>query len=742
LIDDGLIPRDVDVLIAAISALVGLIMLQAIANFGKEYLTSRVGAQVLNDLRRRMFHHLQGLSIDFFTRSRAGDLISRLSADLVYIETGLTMYVPLFTIIVLSVLISIVILLAADWRLALVSIAGLTLLAVVPKLMGRRVDAASYQRQQLVGDTAGFEQENVSGQPVVKAFGLEQRQSVDYERQIARVAQSTSLVGRLSGLYGAAIGGVGALMELITVAVGVYLVWIGQVTIGLFVLFLQQVSVIIHNVQVLHVVVHPLQNASGAMQRVREILSERTSVIDAPSAQELPSFEREIRFDDVTFSYTGEQVNLDRLSLTIPAGQSIAVVGGSGSGKSTLLNLVMRFYEPTSGCVTIDGHDLRHVSQASLRGQIAAVFQETYIFNASIRDNIRLGRLEATDDEVEAAARAAEIHDFVASLPEGYDTVVGERGGRLSGGQRQRIAIARAILRNPRILLLDEPTSALDSTTEAAVNATLSDVAKGRTVITVTHRLAATTGADRIYVFDTGRLVEQGTHQELLDRGGAYRRLWDRQHAVAIARDGGEPTLDTAQLETIPLLRKLDPALAATLTNRFSVEQHDADTTLFRPGDPSDKLYIIGRGEVEIVTTGPTGEERLLAVLRDGEHFGEVALRREQPQSATARTRAPTTLLVLEREQVARGAADLLALPDDQRRLATWLARHGEGTPSQAASALGLDEAAAAAALATLAEQGFARDIGVDGQARYAPRFAARRGSRLRANVWEALAQL
>jgi ATP-binding cassette, subfamily B, bacterial len=739
LIDQGLTPRDATVVTVAIAALVGLVILQAIGNLAKEYLGARVGSAIMNSVRRRMFDQLQRLSLGFYVRSRSGDLASRLSSDLAAIESGLIQYIPLTITLAMGIMVSLVILFVADWRLALISLSALVLLLAIPRFLGRPLDEAGFDRRRVGGELASFEQENLTAQPAVKAFGLHQRQRTSYERLMEATSAATVRVGRLSGFYGGAITGVGAVAELLTMAVGAYLVFTGNLTLGVLVLFLQQIGVIVHNLQAVHWVIHPLQDASGGMQRVEDLLREGVEIVDVPGARPLAAFAQQIRFRDVTFSYTGEQVNLDRVSLAVPAGQSVALVGASGSGKSTLLSLLMRFYDPVDGDVTIDGQDVRQVTQSSLRSQIAVVLQDTFVFNASIRENIRLGRLEATDEEVEGAARAAELHDFIEGLPQGYDTVVGERGGRLSGGQRQRIAIARALLRNPRILLLDEPTSALDARSEAAINATLREVAHGRTVLMVTHRLTAAVDSDRIVVFDAGRVVEEGTHEELLEREGHYYRLWQQQHGFVVSDLGERVTVEPERLAMLPLFKRLDPTLLADLSDRFATEQYDTGSVLFEPSDPSDKLYMVLRGAVEILQVGPSGDERPVAVRRDGEHFGEVALRRGTTRGATARIMAPTTLLVLEREQVVKGISQILELPKDQRGLITWLARHRDATAADVAAHLDQDEASARAALVALVEQGYVQMTEIDGESRYQPRLGRRRGSRLRPEIWRTL---
>ncbi|MCZ6671941.1 MAG: ATP-binding cassette domain-containing protein [Verrucomicrobia bacterium] len=358
----------------------------------------------------------------------------------------------------------------------------------------------------------------------------------------------------------------------------------------------------------------------------------------------------------MSFSYTGEQQNLKNVDITIPVGHRVAFVGPSGCGKSTILNLLMRYYDPNGGSVKIDGHDIRTVTEKSLHGQIGSVLQDNFLFNISFRENIRMGNLNATDEEVEAAAKVAEIHDIIVGFPDGYENVVGERGGRLSGGQRQRIAIARAIVRDPSILVLDEATSALDPGTEAAINATLEQLGQQRTVISVTHRLTSVVNADRIYVLEDGELVEQGTHQELLDQNGLYLRLWDQQNGFIVTEGEqaeGEQNVgvEATRLQAIPMFHGMDGVLLAALANNFMTERFDEDETIFEEGEAGYKMYIVVRGQIEVLTTGPTGEERQLAVLRDGDYFGEMALLEEIPRTATVRARSSTILLTLEREQ-------------------------------------------------------------------------------------------
>jgi ATP-binding cassette subfamily B protein len=321
------------------------------------------------------------------------------------------------------------------------------------------------------------------------------------------------------------------LLHLVVLAIGAYLATKGQITIGTFVTFESAFWEVSYNIaHLMHFIPVSIQ-AAAAGRHIQELLDEPTrGADDRPGAPDLPRITNDITFDRVTFQYEGgETPVLDNLSLKLKVGKTIAIVGPSGSGKSTLLNLILRLYTPDEGRLTIDGVDIRKVTRESLRKSMAVVFQENMLFNMSIRENIRLGKEGATDEEVEQAARKAEIHRYVMSLPQKYDTSVGERGDTLSGGQRQRIAIARAIVRNPSVLLLDEATSALDQTTEAAINKTLMKLARGRTMIFSTHRLTSVVDMDEIIVISGGQAIERGSHAQLLAANGVYRRLWDDQ---------------------------------------------------------------------------------------------------------------------------------------------------------------------------------------------------------------------
>jgi ATP-binding cassette subfamily B protein len=399
------------------------------------------------------------------------------------------------------------------------------------------------------------------------------------------------------------------------------------------------------------------------------LLEAPISIADREGAVALPPLAREIRLENVSFGYAPQHPVVNSLTLTVPVGQHIALVGPSGSGKSTFVNLMLRFWDVSEGAILIDGRDVREVTLESLRGQIGLVFQETFIFDTTIRENIAIGRLGATDEEVAAAARAARLDSYIDSLPTGYDTVLGERGVRMSGGQRQRLAIARALVREPSILILDEATSSLDAQTEREILGTLASLPTGRTTISVTHRLPLAAMADRVYVLDQGRLVEQGRHAELMRAGGLYQRLYEEQtrHVTGSDRVG---SVDADRLRTVPLFAGLSREAMAALVEKMRVERYVPDHDVVRQGDPGDRFFVIVSGRVDVLVSNHSAEYRV-NTLTGGEYFGESALLAGEARTATVRTTMPTELYCLNR-------TDFLTLlerePDVRRAVEQMLA--------------------------------------------------------------------
>ncbi len=542
LLDDALYEEDYEALEWILGILGVLGILISVASVAYDYLNAKVGSQIIGDIRQRIFEHTQTLSAEFYSRTKIGEVLSRFSTDMVDVEDAIMHATSWGALPLVELLLGTVILFILNWKLACTAMMIFPLTLIGSRFFSRRAIVASYQKKELEAATMSVVSENVMAQSVVKAFGLRGISMMWFQLRNSNLVTTASRVHFLSAMIERSVTISVLMLHIVIFGLGSYLVLqnlvhhVGGFTIGSLIAFEGVFWEISYNIGHVTGYIPALIHAAGSIQHINDMLGEEPQVIDPADAIELPEFEQEIIFRDVDFSYTGEQRQLRKLNLTISKGTKVAIVGPSGSGKSTIINLLLRFYEPSSGAITIDGINLSDIQRDSFLSKIAVVFQDNILFNISLRENIRLGKLNATDEEVEAAARAAEMHKFIKSLPLGYDTIAGERGSFLSGGQRQRIAIARAIVRNPAILILDEATSALDQTTEAAINATLRKIGTGRTVLAVTHRLASTADADKIVVLDRGKLVEVGTHAELLARKGVFSQLWRKQSGKRSAK--------------------------------------------------------------------------------------------------------------------------------------------------------------------------------------------------------------
>lgn len=529
LIDDALIGEDRSALLWILAVLGILAVAISAVTALMEYLNAQLAATVVRDIRHRLFGHLQSLSLQFYSGTSSGEVLSRFSTDLGEVEQAVRYWVGGALTPALELLAATVLLFCLSWHLALAAMLIWPLTMIGPKIFSGRAVAATYRKKELEAATLAIVQENVSAQPVVKAFGLREIAQVWFRRRSIPLARTSVQVNFLTAMAERSVSMAVLLLHLLIVGFGAWLAFGKRISIGTLVTFESVFWELSYNIGYIGEFLPDVLEAAGGIQHINDLLDQRPLIADRPGATALPRLQREIALEDVTFSYAGgqstdraqDQAQLKNVTLRIPCGSKIGVVGPSGSGKSTVLNLILGLYDPTAGRVTVDGRDVREVTRESLYAQIGVVFQESFLFNASIRENIRLGKLDATDAEVEAAARSAEIHDFIQSLPRGYDTVAGERGGLMSGGQRQRIAIARAIIRDPAILVLDEATSALDPATESAILATLNRLAVGRTMIFATHRLAAMVEASLLFVLVEGRLDAEGSPRDLFAQARA-----------------------------------------------------------------------------------------------------------------------------------------------------------------------------------------------------------------------------
>jgi ATP-binding cassette, subfamily B, bacterial len=526
---DEAIPNDDDRLLALLVAgMIGVSVATGVLGVGQTWLSNVVGQRVMHDLRAQVYRHLQRLSLAFFTRTRTGEIQSRIANDIGGVQNVVTSTGTSIVSNVTTVLATVVAMVLLDWRLALFSLALTPFFVLLARRVGDQRRRIATTRQGAMADISSLVQESlsVSGILLGKTMGRGDELADRFRRESERLAD-LEVRSRMAGRW---------MMASIQTSFAVMpaLVYLfaglapGAVTIGTLVAFTTLQTRVFWPIQSLLGVGVDIQTSLALFERVFEYLDLPVDLREGD--RELGGVRGELRFDDVWFRY-GDDWTLRGVDLEVPAGTKLALVGETGSGKTTLGYLTARLYDPERGAVRLDGADLRELRFAPLTDAVGVVSQETYLFHASVRENLRFARPDATDGDIEDAARAAQIHETIAALPDGYDTVVGERGFRFSGGERQRIAIARTILRNPPVLVLDEATSALDVQTERAVGAALEQLAEGRTTIVIAHRLSTVRDADQIAVLDRGAVVERGTHDELLAAGGRY--------AALVARDEG-----------------------------------------------------------------------------------------------------------------------------------------------------------------------------------------------------------
>ncbi len=520
------VQHDADRMAQMILLLLGLVLLQGLCSMGHSYLTAWVSQRVMADFRTHLFAHLQTLSVNFFSKRRTGELMSRLMNDVTVIQNVVTDTPIDAAKQVVTFIGGAGFLFAMNWQLCLLILVLLPLLVVVAKLFGRRLRALSTTIQDQTASVSTLVEEVIAGIRVVKSFVQTKREEQRFVTQVQTAMELSLRRATIMAWFVPTI-------TFVTFASAAAVLWYGgrqvidgSVSPGDLFAFVLFAGILIGPFGSAARVFAQIKEAQGAMQRVFEILDTHAEIADAPNAIELPAIKGHVRAEHIGFAYDPRQPVLSDVSFEAKPGELIAIVGPTGSGKTTIMNLLHRFYDPTSGQLTVDGHDVKDVRLDSLYRQIALVPQDTILFGGPIRDNIRYGREDATEEEIIAASKAAHAHEFIAGFPDGYQTIVGEKGINLSGGQRQRVAIARAILKNPRILLLDEATSALDTESERLVQEALEELMVNRTTFVVAHRLSTIQRADRILVLNKGKIVESGTHAALLEQRGLYHYLY------------------------------------------------------------------------------------------------------------------------------------------------------------------------------------------------------------------------
>ena len=528
--DDIFIRRDLAMLRVIPLLLLGAYLAKGLARYGQSYLMASVGERVIAGLRRTLYVHLQGMPLSFFADVHSAELMSRVVTDVNRIAR-LSSTVLVMTVRQVATIAALVaVMFAREWMLTLIALLIFPFVGVAVRAIGRRLYRINKRSQQKIGELNVLLHEALAGTKIVKAFGREAHERARFDRVNEKLLELSLKDHRTDEITEPLMEVLGAFGIMGALWYGGHQVIAGAMSPGEFFSFTAAVALLYGPVRRLSRIANTVQQSTASVERVFELLDTPPAISDRPGAVELPIFTHTLRFEDVGFRYPrSPEPTLRDISLTITRGEVVAFVGMSGAGKSTLMDLLPRFHDVTTGRITIDGHDLRDVTQASLRAQLGIVTQETFLFSDTIYANIAYGRPDALRADVVRAARQAHADDFIAACPEGYQTLVGERGVRLSGGQRQRLAIARAFLKDPPILLLDEATSDLDAESEFMVQQALGDLMRGRTVLVIAHRLATVRNADRIVVIHEGRIAEVGRHDELVSRDGVYRRLYALQ---------------------------------------------------------------------------------------------------------------------------------------------------------------------------------------------------------------------
>lgn len=521
-IDRGIGARDLSFVLLAAVGIVLVAAAQGLFNFLRGYLAARVGEGVAFDLRNALYEKLQRLSFGYYDRAQTGQLMTRATNDVELVRMFIGFGFLQFLNAIVMLVATLAILFRMDWQLAALSMSIMPLLGFAIVRFAGTVRPIFMRVQQELARLNTILQENLAGIRVVKAFAREPYEFRRFEEQNLALLSENMRAVRAVAVNLPLLFFAGSLGTVIVLGFGGFQVMGGRLSLGQLVAFNTYLGLLMMPIAMLGMILGMIARAGASAERVFEILDAQSEVTESPNARPLPPIRGEVTFEHVSFRYFGGEYVLQDVSFTAKPGQMVALVGATGSGKTTIVNLIPRFYDPTEGRVLVDGIDVREVTLESLRSQIGMVLQETTLFTGTIRENIAFGRPDATDEEIIAAAKAAEAHDFILSFPKGYDTPVGERGVTLSGGQKQRIAIARALLLNPRILILDDATSSVDVETEYQIQQALLRLMKGRTSFVIAQRMSTLRHADLILVLDRGRLVAQGTHEELLHESPLY----------------------------------------------------------------------------------------------------------------------------------------------------------------------------------------------------------------------------
>ncbi len=529
-IDEAIPNKSMPLVLTLAGGYVLVALVRGVFSYMQWYFSELLGQSVTRDLQMSLHNHLQSLHDEFFRRQKTGDIMSRVTGDMMSVSRVVSWGLMLFTQCSLTIIGTVIVLLTLDWQLALLCLITFPLMFLVVMRYDKKVRPLWRQVREKMGHLTTVLQENISGVRTVKAFAREDYEIAKFDRQnttyfatnMERVAVESDTLPLIDFISGLSI--------IILLAIGGRQVVLDRLTLGTLIAFQSYIWKLIWPIRSMGWLINTLEQALAAAPRLFELLDTPAAIKDLPGAQPAPPFRGLIEFENVSFQFADSDKSvLQDLSFTIEPGQIVAILGGTGSGKSTLVNLICRFFDPTSGSIRIDGTDIRHYTLDSLRRQIGMVMQDTFLFSASISENIAYGRPDATEEEIQRAAKLAQAHEFISQMEQGYETPIGERGVGLSGGQKQRVALARAILMDPAILILDEATSSVDSQTEDLIQAALDEVMMGRTSIIIAKRLTTIKRADLVIVIEDGKIAEIGSPARLLAQDGWFRRMYESQ---------------------------------------------------------------------------------------------------------------------------------------------------------------------------------------------------------------------
>ncbi|MGI2297415.1 ABC transporter transmembrane domain-containing protein [Paenibacillus sp. GXUN7292] len=654
IVDDAFTDKDWQVFIFILSLLlIGGLLSIAAGAFG-DYSIGKVSGIAIRNLRERLFQHIQKQTAPFFSRFRVGDLVSRFSSDMDAIDRVISTTSPFLIKEALALVLGLGLLLSLEWRLTLVMLLGSSLMFIGPKLLQGKAEQASESYKQSEEQFSNTIDEMIKGHSTIKNLNLGASFQQQAEGQISGIYRS-GLRLHLIHTWMTRLPLISLLLlNGIMIGFGGYLIFQDALTIGSFMAFFTLFMSVGQSATNLSVLLPEMIDSAVSFKRVNELLEQDTKLPQSAHPIKLEPVLPQVHLQQVSFGYESNAALLKQIELTIAPGSYIAFVGPSGSGKSTALKLLARFYDPIQGSITFNGVDLREAEDASLREMMTMVTQDTFLFNTTIAENLQIAAADNSQEALVDAASQAQIHSTIANWPMGYNTVIQHDGASLSGGERQRLAIARALLRKPKLLLLDEVTAALDPINESEINQMIASLKGKHTIVSVTHRLASTRDADYIYVFQDGHIAEQGSFADLIDGQGLFHSLWEKQHGFKLSEDGQLAAVEAERLAMLPFFAGIELPALQQLSSLFTTVTCQPDEVVIREGEQGNTFYLIAHGRFEILKQQADLSNKRVAMLQDGDYFGEIALIRNIPRTATVKSIGHGILLAIRRESFGR----------------------------------------------------------------------------------------